>query len=205
MGIPKLLLTTLPHCLAADKKRAESKEQQLKALLARIDELQAEKQQLQSEKQHLQAQNKQLQGQAATAQSLAANLSNKVSGSESLLAVARKQYQQEVDLLKQQLASAQQQLNRTQSSTLNNAAEVESLKQQMDASKAVMDDAKKELRELTSNLEKAETEKKLLLTHLQSLLELNKQLQLALTEARQKQVGSTATCCLSLLLYACLT
>jgi chromosome segregation ATPase len=153
----------------------------------------------------LQAQNKQLQGQAATAQSLAANLSNKVSSSESLLVVARKQYQQEVDSLKQQLASAQQQLHRTQSSTLNNAAEVESLKQQMDASKAVTDDAKKELRELTSNLEKAETEKKLLLTHLQSLVELNKQLQLALTEARQKQVGLTVTRCLTLLLFACVT
>lgn len=168
-----------PHPIPTDKKRAESKEQQLKGLLSRIDELQAQNQQLQ-------------EGAAATA-----GLKSQLANAKSQLQDARKQHQQEVEVLKQQLEDAHRKLQRTQSSSLNNAADSEALRQQATTSQAAADAAQAELAQLrqkhsqvAAQAEKAEKEKQLLLTNLQSLIKLNAELQAALTIERQQRVSS---------------
>lgn len=168
----------------ADKKRAESKEQQLKALLTRIDELQSEKQQLQEE--------------ATAARVLlathTAHLNSLLSSAKTQLQEARKQYQQEIDLLKQQLADAQQQLQRTQSSGSNNSVELEALRHQASADKDQMDQLRQQHSAATVRAEQAEKEKQLLLTNLQNLLKLNAELQATLTAERQKKVSELHCC-----------
>lgn len=100
-------------------------------------------------------------------------------------------------MLKQQLQDAHRKLQRTQSSSLNNAADSEALRQQATTSQAAADAAQAELAQLRQKhsqvavqAEKAEKEKQLLLTNLQSLIKLNAELQAALTKERQQRVGS---------------
>lgn len=163
-----------------DKKRAESKEQQLKALLARIDELQSEKQQLQEE--------------ATAARAQTANLNSLLSSAKTQLQDARRQYQQEIDSLRQQLADARQQLQRTQSSGSNNSVELEALRHQASADRDQMVQLRQKHSEATVRAEQAEKEKQLLLTNLQNLLKLNAELQATLTAERQKAVSGCACC-----------
>jgi len=180
----------MPHsCItygwpAADKKRAETKEQQLKGLLARIDALQAEKQQLQEA--------------ATAAQERTSSLNQLLSKTKCSLMDARKQHQQELDALKQQLENAQQELQRTHSSGLNNAAELEAVREQArssqsaaDAAKAELSKAQQEKQQAAEELAKANLEKQLLLANMQQLLKLNKELQQSLAAEREKKVGCT--------------
>lgn len=183
----------------AGKKRAENKDQQLQALLNRIDELTAEKQQLQAD-------NKQAQGEVAATRSHISSVTSSLASMKQQLQDARRQHSQEVEALKQQLASAQHLLQRTQSSSFNNTAEVESLRHQADASKAAAEAAQtlanqlqQKLDSVTSDQVKTATEKKLLLQHCDMLLALNTQLQAKL-EAEQ-QVSSQ--CCQSDLISHC--
>lgn len=187
----------MPHVLAvadnslfapAGKKRAENKDQQLQALLARIDELQAEKQQLQADK-------KQAQGEVAAAQSHISTITSSFTTVKQQLLDARKQHSQEVQALKQQLANAQHELQRTQSSGFNNTAEVESLRHQADTSKAAADAAQalssqlqQQLDSMRADVAKSEMEKGLLLEQFRTLLALNTQLQEQL--AVEQQVSS---------------
>jgi DNA repair exonuclease SbcCD ATPase subunit len=172
----------------AGKKRAENKDQQLQALLARIDELEAEKQQLKADKQ-------QAQGEVAAARSHISSVTSSLASVKQQLLDARNQHSQEVEALKQQLASAQHLLQRTQSSSFNNTAEVESLRHQAGASKAAADAAQalasqlqQKLDRVTADQAKSALEKKLLLQQCDTLLELNEQLQAKL--AVEQQVSS---------------
>jgi chromosome segregation ATPase len=181
---------------AADKKRAESKDQQLKALLARIDELQAEQQQLQDA--------------ATAAQSQAGNLSTLLSTCRTQLQDSRDQHRMEVEALEQQLAAAQQRLQRNNSDGLNNTAEVENFRKQAAANKADADAAnkaafaykaeadaalvelqllKQQLSAASARADQAVKEKQLLLENMQNLLRLNTVLQATLKAEREQQVG----------------
>jgi chromosome segregation ATPase len=170
--------------LHTDKKRAESKEQQLKGLLSRIDELQAQNQQLQ-------------EGAAA-----AAGLKSQLASAKSQLQDARKQHQQEVAALKQQLEDAHRKLQRTQSSSLNNAADTEVLRQQATTSQAAADAAQAELAQLRQEhsqaAAQAKIEKQKLLDSVTQLIKLNTELQAVLTAERQQRV-SIELCCACML------
>lgn len=157
------------------KKKSENQEQRIKALVARIDELQAERQQLQTE--------------VDDARHHTINV-------KKLLEDDRAKHQQELNALKAQLAQAQHDLQRSNSCGSNNSADMDTLRQQVEASKLAADDARSQLLtaqqaqdELAAELGKIKSEKTALLESIDQLLKLNDQLRHTLESERQQKVG----------------